>query len=85
MDITITLTAEQEANGTIVGEMTGTGTLQSLCQRLIDAEAVNWSTIAASQAKTTRLAKLEAAPKELQDAVDAVELAVAVDDKAVVR
>ena len=76
MDITITLTDPQYADALVVFKDVRGG-----CQRLIDAEAVNWASIAASQAKTARLAKLEAAPKELRDAVDAI--ALPVDEKPV--
>lgn len=70
MDITITLTTEQAANGAVVGA----GDVRGLCQRLIDAEAKNWAEIASQATRSLRLAKLAAAPKELRDAIDAVKL-----------
>jgi len=71
MDITITLTAEQAADGAVVG----VGDVRGLCQRLIDGEAKNWAEIASRATDSTLLAKVKAAPKALRDQIDAVTLA----------
>ncbi len=70
MDITITLTAEQAADGAVVG----VGDVRGLCQRLIDNEAKNWADIAGRATDSTLLAKIKAAPKKLREQIDAVKL-----------
>ena len=75
MDITITISDEQAADGLVVSK----GDLVGICTRLVTNERENWATIRSHTNDTDLLAKVKAAPKAIRDAVDAI--ALPVDEK----